>query len=56
VLLLIPDPAKIVLAGGGFTTFPCGPLQPPRKVRVEYLPKPDPKKGTAGEAVFLEFP
>jgi len=56
VRLLVPDPAKIVILGGGERTFSCGPQKPPRNVVVEYFTKPDAKLGTAGEAAVIEFP
>lgn len=54
--LLVPDPAQIVIMGGGEKTFGCGPQKPPRNVTVEYVPKPNAKLGTAGEAQVVEFP
>jgi tetratricopeptide (TPR) repeat protein len=54
--LLIVDPAQIVVMGGGEKTFGCGPQKPPRNVKVEYVPKPNAKLGTAGEAQVVEFP
>jgi hypothetical protein len=56
VRLLVPDPGKIVILGGGEKTFGCGPQKPPRNIVVEYFTKPDAKLGTAGEAAVIEFP
>ena len=56
VRLLVPDPGKIVILGGGEKTFGCGPQKPPRNIVVEYFSKPDAKLGTAGEAAVIEFP
>ena len=55
IMLSIPDPSKVVIAGGGEKTFGCGVQKPPRKVNVEYTPKPDAKLGTAGEVSLIEF-
>ena len=55
VQLLVRDPGKIVLQGGGVTTLGCGAQRPPRRVTVEYFPKPDSKMGTAGDAAVVEF-
>jgi len=55
VHILVGDPAKITVAGGGNTTLACGPQKDPRKVLVLYNPKIDKKMGTAGEAVSIEF-
>jgi hypothetical protein len=56
VRLLVSDPNKIVILGGGEKTFGCGPQKPPRNIVVEYFSKPDAKLGTAGEASVIEFP
>ncbi len=56
VRLLVADPGKIVILGGGEKTFGCGPQKPPRNISVEYFTKPDAKLGTAGEAAVIEFP
>ncbi|HUS06378.1 MAG TPA: hypothetical protein VMZ52_08790 [Bryobacteraceae bacterium] len=53
--LLVSDPTKIVISGGGERALGCGPQTPPRLITVEYTPKPDKKLGTAGEAQFIEF-
>jgi hypothetical protein len=54
-VLHIPDPTKIVLSGSGEMDLQCGPQKPPRRVTIEYSPKPDAKLGTVGEAAFIEF-
>ena len=56
VRLLISDPGKIVIVGGGEKTFGCGLQKPPRNIVVDYFTKPDAKLGTAGEAAVIEFP
>lgn len=53
--LIVPDPGKISIAGGGERNFICGPQKPARPVTIEYMPKPEPKQGTAGEAVTIDF-
>jgi len=53
--LLIRDPAQVAIIGGGVKTLGCGP-QKPRRVRVEYYPKPDSRLATAGEVATVEFP
>jgi tetratricopeptide (TPR) repeat protein len=52
--LLIPDPARIAILGGGEQALGCGP-QRPRRVTVEYFPKNNAKLGTAGEVATLQF-
>ena len=54
VKLLVTDPAKIMILGGGEHTLGCGP-QKSRRVVVEYFPKPDAKLATAGEVATIEF-
>ncbi|MBK5295143.1 MAG: hypothetical protein JJE04_26145 [Acidobacteriia bacterium] len=55
VQLLIADPGKIVLSGGGEHTLGCGVQKPPRRMKVDYSPKKDPKLATEGEVGFIEF-
>jgi hypothetical protein len=55
VQLLVRDPRKIVLQGGGVTTLGCGVQKPAPSVTVQYVPKPDSKMGTAGDAALVEF-
>jgi len=54
IRLLIADPAKIVISGGGETTLTCGP-QKPRRVSVEYFPKNNARLGTVGEVATIQF-
>ncbi len=55
VQLLVGDPSKIVIAGGGEKALGCGPQKSPRKVSVQYKPKPNAKLRTVGEATTIEF-
>jgi hypothetical protein len=55
VQLLVANPSKIVLTGGGETSLACGPQRPPRKLTAQYIPKLNKKLNTVGEAVTLEF-
>lgn len=41
--LLIRDPKTVVIMGGGVAALACGPLKPPRRVNVEYIPKTPPE-------------
>ena len=54
VKLLVTDPTKIVVIGTEEWKFACG-VQKPRRVLIEYVPKPDAKLGTQGEVVTIEF-
>ena len=54
--LLIRNPGKIVIEGGGDKTLGCGPQRPPRNISVGYFPKSDAKTATSGEAALIEFP
>ncbi len=56
VQLLIRNPGKIVIEGGGDKTLGCGSQRPPRNISVGYFPKPDAKTATMGEAALIEFP
>ena len=53
--LMVRQPSQVAILGGGEKTLACGPQRPPRKVVVEFYPKPDPKTGTAGDAAVIEF-
>jgi tetratricopeptide (TPR) repeat protein len=53
--LLVVDPSKIVIMGGGEQSLGCGPQKPPKRLKVDYAPKSNPKLGTIGEAGFIEF-
>jgi hypothetical protein len=52
--LLVADPSKVVYSGEGEVTLGCG-AQKPRQVKIEYVPKANPKLGTAGEVATIEF-
>ncbi|HTX33424.1 MAG TPA: hypothetical protein VME43_00320, partial [Bryobacteraceae bacterium] len=54
VKLLIPDPYKIAIHGGGVETLGCG-AHKPRPVAIEYFPKPNARLATAGEVAMIEF-
>ena len=54
IRLLVPDPGKIAIAGGGDQTLGCG-AQKARRVSVEYFPKANARLATAGEAATIEF-
>jgi hypothetical protein len=55
IQLLIPDPGKLVLRGGGDLSLGCGLQQPARRVAIEYTPARDAKLGTAGNVQTLEL-
>ena len=52
--LLVTDPGKIVILGGGDQALGCG-AQKPRKVSIEYFPKANARLATAGEVATIEF-
>ena len=52
--LLVTDPGKVALAGGGDQSLGCG-AQKPRRVTIEYFPKANSKLATAGEVATIEF-
>ncbi len=52
--LLITDPGKIAIIGGGTLTLGCG-SQKARRVAVEYFPKVDSRLSTAGEVATISF-
>jgi hypothetical protein len=52
--LLIADPSKIAIAGGGTESLSCG-AQKARRVTIEYFPKADSRSATAGEVATIEF-
>ncbi len=52
--LLVTDPGKIAIAGGGDQTLGCG-VQKARRVTVEYFPKTNARMATAGEVATIEF-
>lgn len=53
--VLVRDPGKVAISGGGQTSLTCGPQKPVRNVTVEYTPRSDLGAGIAGEAVSIEF-
>jgi tetratricopeptide (TPR) repeat protein len=53
--LLVRDPSKIAIVGEKQQALGCG-RQKPRKISVEYFPKPDPKLATTGDVATIEFP
>jgi len=55
IQLLIRDPTQVVIEGGGEKMLGCGPQKPPRKLSVDYTPRPDAKLQTAGDATFVKF-
>jgi tetratricopeptide (TPR) repeat protein len=55
VQLLIADPGKIVIIGGGEASLGCGAQKPARRLKVEYAPKKDARTATIGEAAVIEF-
>jgi hypothetical protein len=54
VKLLVTDPRKVAINGRGELTLGCG-AQKPRRVAIEYFPKPNARFGTAGEVATIEF-
>jgi hypothetical protein len=54
VKLLVTDPRKVAIMGRGELTLGCG-VQKPRRVAIEYFPKPNARFGTAGEVATIEF-
>jgi hypothetical protein len=52
--LLVPDPSKIAISGGGQQTLGCG-RQAARTVTIEYFPKVNARLATAGEVATIEF-
>ncbi len=53
--LLIRDPSKVVVIGGGRLEMVCGVQKQPRAVVIEYFPKPDAALGTVGEVATIEY-
>jgi hypothetical protein len=54
VKLLVTDPRQVAIMGRGELTLGCG-VQKPRRVAIEYFPKPNARFGTAGEVATIEF-
>jgi hypothetical protein len=52
--LLLADPEKVAIIGGGNQTLNCGP-QKAQRVTIEYFPKADSRLATAGEIATIEF-
>ena len=52
--LLVTDPGKVVILGGGSQALGCG-AQKLRRVSLEYFPKPNARLATAGEVATIEF-
>jgi hypothetical protein len=52
--LLVVDPGKIILSGGGEQSLGCG-AQKSRRVTIEYWAKSNPRLGTTGEVATIEF-
>jgi hypothetical protein len=53
--ILVPDPSKVAITGGGESSFGCGVQKPARNVTVDYLPRSDKQRRTVGDAVTIEF-
>ncbi len=58
--LLIPDSSQILIVGpdgteGGDAKLVCGAQRPARRVKIEYVARPDKAMGTAGDAVSVQF-
>jgi hypothetical protein len=54
IKLLITDPGKVAIIGGGTLTLGCG-AQKARRVAIEYYPKVDSRLATAGEVATIDF-
>jgi hypothetical protein len=52
--LLVTDPSKVILTGGGEQSLGCG-AQKARPVAIDYWAKPSARLGTAGEVATIEF-
>jgi hypothetical protein len=52
--LLVPDPGKITITGGGEQALGCG-VQKARRVLIEYWAKANSRLSTAGEVATIEF-
>jgi hypothetical protein len=55
VKLLVSEPGKISITGAGELTLGCGAQGKPRRVAIEYFPKPNARLATAGEVATIEF-
>jgi hypothetical protein len=54
IRLLVADPGAIAVSGSGELKLGCG-AQKPRRVAIEYFPKPNARLSTAGEVATIEF-
>jgi hypothetical protein len=54
VRLLVVDPQKVAIEGGGDRTLGCG-AQKSRRVTIGYFPKANTRLATAGEVATIEF-
>jgi hypothetical protein len=54
VRLLVADPSKVAITGGGEQTLGCG-AQAARAVVIEYFPKVNARLNTAGEVATIQF-
>ena len=54
VRLLVVDPSKVAIAGGGDQSLSCG-AQKARHVSIEYFPKTNSRLATVGEVATIEF-
>ena len=54
VKLLVTDPHKVAIMGRGELALGCG-VQKPRRVAIDYFPKPNARLATAGEVATIEF-
>jgi hypothetical protein len=52
--LLVADPSKVAISGGGQQTLGCG-KQGDRRISIEYFPKANARLATAGEVATIEF-
>ena len=55
VKLIVRDASQIAIVGENQEALGCG-RQKPRKISVEYFPKPDAKLSTTGDVATIEFP
>lgn len=53
--LIVRDPSRVVVLGGGKLELACGPQKPPRKVTIEYYSREDAKLGAAGEVATIAY-
>lgn len=53
--LVIRDPSKVVVLGGGRLELACGSQKQPRTVVIEYFPKADAALGVIGEVATIDY-